>query len=76
MHRFIFVPFHDPILYPGQEGVANLMKDPQMMAMAQKMMQNPAALQQAMSMLGGSDTYITTAERDHTTCSMLHLLRI
>jgi hypothetical protein len=30
------------------------MKDPQMMAMAQKMMQNPAALQQAMSMLGGS----------------------
>jgi len=37
----------------GQAGLASLMKDPQMMAMAQKMMQNPAALQQAMSMLGG-----------------------
>lgn len=38
----------------GQAGLANLMKDPQMMAMAQKMMQNPDALKQAMSMLGGS----------------------
>eukprot|EP01035_Chromulina_nebulosa_P019748 gene19748-25680_t len=37
----------------GEQGIANLMKDPNMMAMAQKMMQDPAALQQAMSMLGG-----------------------
>lgn len=38
----------------GQEGLAKLMQDPEMMAMAQKMMSNPAALQQAMSMFGGA----------------------
>ena len=35
------------------DGLAGLMKDPQMMAMAQNMMKNPAMLQQAMSMMGG-----------------------
>lgn len=37
----------------GPAGLAALMKDPQMMAMAQQMMSNPAMMQQAMSMLGG-----------------------
>eukprot|EP01038_Epipyxis_sp_PR26KG_P007443 gene7443-10141_t len=37
----------------GTAGLANLMKDPQMMAMAQQMMKDPAMMQQAMSMLGG-----------------------
>lgn len=36
----------------GTSGLANLMKDPQMMAMAQQMMKDPAMMQQAMSMLG------------------------
>lgn len=38
----------------GPAGIANLMKDPNMMAMAQQMMQNPAMLQQAMQMMGGA----------------------
>lgn len=37
----------------GPAGLAALMKDPQMMAMAQQMMKDPAMMQQAMSMLGG-----------------------
>eukprot|EP00349_Pseudokeronopsis_sp_Brazil_P006212 CAMPEP_0202964284 /NCGR_PEP_ID=MMETSP1396-20130829/8364_1 /ASSEMBLY_ACC=CAM_ASM_000872 /TAXON_ID= /ORGANISM="Pseudokeronopsis sp., Strain Brazil" /LENGTH=381 /DNA_ID=CAMNT_0049686273 /DNA_START=64 /DNA_END=1209 /DNA_ORIENTATION=+ len=37
----------------GAEGLSNLMKDPQMMAMAQQMMKDPKMMQQAMSMLGG-----------------------
>jgi small glutamine-rich tetratricopeptide repeat-containing protein alpha len=37
----------------GPAGLSNLMKDPQMMAMAQQMMKDPAMMQQAMSMLGG-----------------------
>ena len=37
----------------GPAGLASLMKDPQMMAMAQQMMKDPAMMQQAMSMLGG-----------------------
>jgi len=37
----------------GTSGLANLMKDPQMMAMAQQMMKDPKMMQQAMSMLGG-----------------------
>ena len=36
----------------GPSGLASLMKDPQMMAMAQQMMRDPAMMQQAMSMLG------------------------
>jgi small glutamine-rich tetratricopeptide repeat-containing protein alpha len=38
----------------GPSGLSNLMKDPQMMAMAQQMMKDPAMMQQAMAMLGGS----------------------
>lgn len=37
----------------GPAGLASLMKDPQMMAMAQQMMKDPAMMQRAMSMLGG-----------------------
>jgi small glutamine-rich tetratricopeptide repeat-containing protein alpha len=37
----------------GPAGLAALMKDPQMMSMAQQMMKDPAMMQQAMSMLGG-----------------------
>ena len=37
----------------GPAGLASLMKDPQMMAMAQQMMRDPAMMQQAMSMIGG-----------------------
>jgi small glutamine-rich tetratricopeptide repeat-containing protein alpha len=37
----------------GPAGIANLMKDPNMMAMAQQMMQNPEMMKQAMSMMGG-----------------------
>jgi small glutamine-rich tetratricopeptide repeat-containing protein alpha len=37
----------------GPAGLANLMKDPQMMAMAQQMMKDPAMMQQAMAMMGG-----------------------
>jgi small glutamine-rich tetratricopeptide repeat-containing protein alpha len=37
----------------GPSGLSNLMRDPQMMAMAQQMMKDPAMMQQAMSMLGG-----------------------
>ena len=37
----------------GPAGIANLMKDPSMMAMAQQVMQNPALMQQAMQMMGG-----------------------
>ncbi len=37
----------------GPAGLSNLMKDPQMMAMAQQMMKDPQMMQQAMSMLGG-----------------------
>jgi small glutamine-rich tetratricopeptide repeat-containing protein alpha len=37
----------------GASGIANLMKDPKMMAMAQEMMKNPAMMQQAMQMMGG-----------------------
>ena len=42
----------------GQAGLASMMKDPQMMAMAQQMMSNPAMMQQAMAMMqggGGAD---------------------
>jgi hypothetical protein len=38
----------------GMDGLASLMKDPNMMAMAQNMMKNPAMMQQAMSMMGGA----------------------
>ena len=38
----------------GTSGLANMMKDPKMMAMAQEMMKDPKMMQQAMSMLGGS----------------------
>lgn len=38
----------------GPSGLSNLMKDPQMMAMAQQMMKDPQMMQQAMSMLGGA----------------------
>lgn len=38
----------------GSAGLANLMKDPKMMAMAQQMMKDPKMMQQAMSMLGGN----------------------
>lgn len=38
----------------GPAGLSNLMKDPQMMAMAQQMMKDPQMMQQAMSMLGGA----------------------
>jgi len=37
----------------GPAGLSSLMKDPQMMAMAQQMMKDPQMMQQAMSMLGG-----------------------
>lgn len=37
----------------GPAGLSSLMKDPQMMAMAQQMMKDPKMMQQAMSMLGG-----------------------
>jgi small glutamine-rich tetratricopeptide repeat-containing protein alpha len=37
----------------GSAGLSSLMKDPQMMAMAQQMMKDPKMMQQAMSMLGG-----------------------
>lgn len=37
----------------GTAGLANLMKDPTMMAMAQQMMKDPAAMQRAMAMMGG-----------------------
>ena len=37
----------------GQQGLANLMRDPAMMKMAQEMMKNPAMMQQAMSMMNG-----------------------
>lgn len=37
----------------GQAGLASLMKNPQMMQMAQQMMKDPAMMEQAMSMLGG-----------------------
>ena len=37
----------------GTSGLANMMKDPKMMAMAQEMMKDPKMMQQAMSMLGG-----------------------
>lgn len=37
----------------GASGLSSLMKDPQMMAMAQQMMKDPKMMQQAMSMLGG-----------------------
>jgi small glutamine-rich tetratricopeptide repeat-containing protein alpha len=37
----------------GPAGIASLMKDPNMMAMAQQMMQNPEMMKQAMSMMGG-----------------------
>lgn len=37
----------------GPSALGNLMKDPQMMAMAQQMMKDPAMMQQAMAMLGG-----------------------
>lgn len=37
----------------GAAGLSSLMRDPQMMAMAQQMMKDPAMMQQAMSMLGG-----------------------
>eukprot|EP01031_Cornospumella_fuschlensis_P029407 gene29407-35496_t len=37
----------------GTSGLANLMKDPNMMAMAQQMMKDPNMMQQAMAMMGG-----------------------
>lgn len=37
----------------GADGLANLMKDPQMMAMAQQMMKDPKAMKQAMAMMSG-----------------------
>jgi hypothetical protein len=60
----------------GQAGLASLMKDPQMMAMAQKMMQNPAALQQVIVTHTHSRTHTHTHShtRTHTHTHTLHTL--
>jgi small glutamine-rich tetratricopeptide repeat-containing protein alpha len=53
----------------GMNGLSNLMKDPNMMAVAQNLMKNPAMVQQAMSMFGNEGIPDLSALGENTSSS-------